>query len=99
MSMMHASTVKDAAAASLPPTASLMRWVIVATLPGIATMSYFFGLGVISNVVLAAAFGIALEAAVLRLRMRPIRVALNDSSALLTGVLLVHHCHPLAPGG
>lgn len=97
MSMMHASTVKDAAAASLPPTASLMRWVIVATLPGIATMSYFFGLGVITNVVLAAAFGVALEAVVLRLRMRPVRVALNDSSALLTGVLLGASLPPASP--
>ena len=79
MSMMHASGVKDAmTATAVPPTASLMRWVIAATLPGIATMSYFFGLGVISNVLLAAAFGIALEAAVLRLRKRPIRVTLND---------------------
>ena len=97
MSMMHASTVKDAAATSLPPTANLMRWVMAATLPGIATMSYFFGLGVISNVVLAAAFGIALEAAVLRLRMRPIRIALNDSSALLTGVLLGASLPPASP--
>ena len=98
MSMMHASGVKDAmTATAVPPTASLMRWVIAATLPGIATMSYFFGLGVISNVLLAAAFGIALEAAVLRLRKRPIRVTLNDSSALLTGVLLGTSLPPASP--
>ncbi|MDQ7731116.1 RnfABCDGE type electron transport complex subunit D [Halomonas sp. SpR1] len=98
MSMMHASGVNDAAkATNVPPTASLMRWVIIATLPGIATMSYFFGLGVISNVLLAAAFGVALEAAVLRLRRRPIRVMLNDSSALLTGVLLGASLPPASP--
>ena len=98
MSMMHASGVKDAmTTTAVPPTASLMRWVIAATLPGIATMSYFFGLGVISNVLLAAAFGVALEAAVLRLRQRPIRVALNDSSALLTGVLLGTSLPPASP--
>ncbi|MCA8864648.1 MULTISPECIES: RnfABCDGE type electron transport complex subunit D [unclassified Halomonas] len=97
MSMMHASDVNDTATTAVPPTASLMRWVIVATLPGIATMSYFFGLGVISNVLLAAAFGVALESAVLRLRMRPIGVALNDSSALLTGVLLGASLPPASP--
>ena len=98
MSMMHASGVKDAmTTTAVPPTASLMRWVIAATLPGIATMSYFFGLGVISNVLLAAAFGVALEAAVLRLRQRPIRVALDDSSALLTGVLLGTSLPPASP--
>ncbi|MBT2788118.1 MULTISPECIES: RnfABCDGE type electron transport complex subunit D [unclassified Halomonas] len=98
MSMMHAAGVNDAAkATNVPPTASLMRWVIIATLPGIATMSYFFGLGVISNVLLAAAFGVALEAAVLRLRRRPICVTLNDSSALLTGVLLGASLPPASP--
>ncbi|CAN0434238.1 unnamed protein product [Ectocarpus sp. 12 AP-2014] len=74
-----------------------MRWVIVATLPGIATMSYFFGLGVISNVLFAAAFGIALEAALLHLRKRPIRIMLNDSSALLTGFLLGVSLPPASP--
>ncbi|MDQ7730052.1 RnfABCDGE type electron transport complex subunit D [Halomonas sp. SpR8] len=98
MSMMHASGVNDAAkATNVPPMTRLMRWVIIATLPGIATMSYFFGLGVISNVLLAAAFGVALEAAVLRLRRRPIRVTLNDSSALLTGVLLGASLPPASP--
>ena len=98
MSMMHASGVKDAmTATAVPPTASLMRWVIAATMPGIATMSYFFGLGVISNVLLAAAFGIALEAAVLWLRKRAIRIALHDSSALLTGVLLGASLPPASP--
>lgn len=97
MSMIHASQVIDNNSAAIPPTASLMRWVIVATLPGIATMSYFFGLGVISNVLLAATFGVALEAALLHLRKRPIRVTLNDSSALLTGVLLGVSLPPASP--
>lgn len=97
MSMMHASQVNDGNSAAIPATASLMRWVIVATLPGIATMSYFFGLGVISNVLLAATFGVALEAALLHLRKRPIPVTLNDSSALLTGILLGVSLPPASP--
>lgn len=98
MSMMHSSSVSDARAAPvLPPTAHIMRWVIAATLPGIATMSYFFGLGVISNVLLAAAFGLTFEAFVLYLRKRSIRVTLDDSSALLTGVLLGASLPPASP--
>lgn len=97
MSRMHASQVNSRNAASVPSTAHLMRWVIIATLPGIATMSYFFGLGVVSNVVLAGIFGLGLEAAVLRLRKRPIRVTLNDSSALLTGILLGCSLPPASP--
>ncbi|TVP45739.1 MAG: RnfABCDGE type electron transport complex subunit D [Halomonas sp.] len=97
MSMMHASQVSSGIAAAVPPTANLMRWVIVATLPGIATMSYLFGLGVLSNVLLAIIFGLAFEAGVLRLRQRPLRPALNDSSALVTGVLLGVSLPPASP--
>ena len=98
MSMMHASGANDAPVTTfVPPTASLMRWVIVATLPGLATMSYFFGLGVLSNVLIAATVGVALEAAVLRLRKRPIRVTLNDASALLTAILLGVSLPPASP--
>lgn len=98
MSMMHASGVNDAPLTTfVPPTASLMRRVIVATLPGIATMSYFFGLGVLSNILIAAVLGVALEAAVLRLRKRPIRVTLNDASALLTAILLGVSLPPASP--
>ncbi len=98
MSMMHASGVHDApVVSSVPPTASLMRWVIVATLPGIATMSYFFGLGVLSNVLIAATLGVALEATVLRLRRRPIGVSLKDSSALVTAILLGVSLPPASP--
>ncbi|MFB9867841.1 RnfABCDGE type electron transport complex subunit D [Vreelandella sulfidaeris] len=96
MSMMHASSVKDAAS-TLPPTASLMRWVILATLPGMLTMSYFFGFGVISNVLIAVTFGIVFEAAVLRLRQRPIRSTLNDATALVTGILLGVSLPPASP--
>ncbi|MGO2241701.1 MAG: RnfABCDGE type electron transport complex subunit D [Halomonas sp.] len=98
MSMMQASqTGCENATAQRPSTANIMRWVIIATLPGIVTMSYFFGLGVLSNVLLAAAFGMAFEAAILRLRKRPIRVTLNDSSALLTGILLGVSLPPASP--
>ena len=92
MSMMHASRVGAA-----PSTTQLMRWVIVATLPGIAAMTYYFGLGVISNVLLAGLLALGAEALVITLRQRPIKPALWDSSALLTGILLGISLPPASP--
>ncbi|WP_096298188.1 RnfABCDGE type electron transport complex subunit D [Halomonas sp. hl-4] len=98
MSMLHASQINDRPHLSnMPSTGGIMRWVLIATLPGLITMTFFFGLGVISNVVLAAAFGLGFEALILWLRKRPLRPALNDASALLTGVLLGASLPPASP--
>lgn len=102
MSMMRASQSGDApqsfsATTSPPPTAHLMRWVIIATLPGLTIMTYYFGLGVISNVLLAGLMAITAEALILILRHQPLRPALNDSSALLTGLLLGASLPPASP--
>lgn len=95
--MLHASQVDDQPRLTTTPnTGGIMRWVIIATLPGLATMTFFFGLGVVSNVVIAAAFGLGLEALALRLRQRSLR-PLNDASALLTGVLLGASLPPASP--
>ena len=92
MSMMHAPQLGKA-----PSTAHVMRWVIAATLPGLAVMTLYFGLGILSNVLIAALWAVAAEALVLRLRHRPIWPTLNDSSALLTGVLLGASLPPASP--
>lgn len=92
MSMMHATQLGTA-----PPTAQLMRWVIAATLPGLAVMTFYFGLGVLSNVLIAALCAFAAEALILRLRHRPVWPTVNDASALLTGVLLGASLPPASP--
>lgn len=92
MSMMHASQ-RNAA----PTTAHLMRWVIFATLPGLGMMTYYFGLGVVSNVLLAALIALAVEALILHFRNRPLRPALTDLSALLSGLLLGASLPPASP--
>ncbi|KPQ24938.1 MAG: electron transport complex protein RnfD [Halomonas sp. HL-48] len=94
--MLHASHTDRSLIKPAPSTGSIMGWVIVATLPGLATMTFFFGLGVISNVLLAAAFGLGFEALILRLRQRSLR-PLSDSSALLSGVLLGASLPPASP--
>ena len=78
-------------------TGQVMRQVVIATLPGMAVMVWFFGHGVLINVMLAVTAALAAEAAVLRLRGRPVARTLGDCSALLTGVLLGLALPPLTP--
>lgn len=85
MSLMHAAQTPSRRPAG---TAAVMGWLLVATLPGIAALTWHFGWGVLTNVAFAAALGVGLEAAVLRLRGRPAGATLADNSALVTGVLL-----------
>ncbi len=77
--------------------ARVMREVLLALLPGILCAAWFFGWGVLVNIVIAAATCIAAEATVLAMRGRAVRATLADNSALLTGVLLALCLPPLAP--
>ncbi|MBT8138538.1 MAG: electron transport complex subunit RsxD [Gammaproteobacteria bacterium] len=69
-------------------TSQVMLWVALATLPGVAAMTLAFGWGTITNIVLAIAFGTALEALAMALRKRPPGFYLKDYSALVTALLL-----------
>lgn len=77
--------------------ARVMREVLLALLPGIVCAAWFFGWGVLVNIVIAAVTCLAAEAMVLRLRGRAVAATLADHSALLTGVLLALCLPPLAP--
>ena len=77
--------------------ARVMGEVLLALLPGILCAAWFFGWGVLVNIVIAATTCVAAEAAVLTLRGRAVRATLADRSALLTGVLLALCLPPLAP--
>lgn len=74
-----------------------MGQVLLALLPGIVVLSAFFGVGVVTNIILASAFALALEALVLVMRRRAPRPALNDGSALVTAWLLALALPPLSP--
>ncbi len=69
-------------------TATVMRLVLLATTPGIFTLTWFFGFGVIVNILWASLVAVGCEALALKLRKRPIGFYLNDASALVTAVLL-----------
>ncbi len=78
-------------------TSTMMRLVLLALLPGVVVQVYFFGYGVLIQLLLASVTALLTEALVLLLRRRPIRPHLADSSALLTAALLAVALPPLAP--
>lgn len=78
-------------------TARVMQQVILATLPGIIALSWFFGWGHIINIVWACIVALSCEALVLKLRKRPLGFYLGDYSALVTAVLLGIALPPYAP--
>ena len=80
-----------------PPLGWVMAQVLLALIPGVFAMVFFFGFGVVINLILAAVTAIIAEAGVLALRKRPLVPVLSDNSALVTGVLLALALPPLAP--
>lgn len=73
----------------------IMTWVLVAMLPGIGSAIWFFGWGVVINIITAITIAMAAEAVILRLRQRPIKASLNDGSAIVTATLLAVCLPPL----
>ena len=45
-----------------------MRDVLLATIPGVAVLTWFFGLGTLSNIIIASIFALSFEAIILKLR-------------------------------
>lgn len=74
-----------------------MMQVVLALVPAIVAMVYFFGYGVLVNIVLAVAVALATEALMLKIRERPLKPFLSDGSAVVTAMLLALAIPPLAP--
>ena len=77
--------------------ASVMRQVLYALVPGIVVMAYFYGWGILINIVLSIMIALTFEVASLWLRKRPIKVFLADYSAIVTACLFALSLPPLAP--
>jgi electron transport complex protein RnfD len=75
----------------------IMQKVLLALAPALVVHIWFFGVGIVLNIFVAALFAVASEAAVLRLRQRPVAFFLTDYSALVTAVLLAFALPPLMP--
>lgn len=73
------------------PSAStnrLMLNVIIALIPGTLAYIWYFGLGLLVNLVLAIGFALLFEAIILLLRKKPLKPYLGDYSAVITAWLL-----------
>ncbi|MDD2721381.1 MAG: electron transport complex subunit RsxD [Gallionella sp.] len=75
----------------------IMLKVLLALIPGIALYVWFFGPAILISLTLASITALATEAAMLKLRDRPVAPFLKDNSALLTAWLLALSIPPLAP--
>jgi len=78
-------------------TADVMRLVILATLPGVLAMTFFFGWGTLINILWASLLALTFEAICIRARKRPTLFYLRDYSAVLTAVLIALALPPFAP--
>lgn len=78
-------------------TQKVMQLLLLATLPGLLALTWHFGWGNLINIVIASVTALTCEAAIIRLRGRPIWFYLRDCSALVTAVLIGLALPPLAP--
>jgi electron transport complex protein RnfD len=74
-----------------------MITVLLAMIPGLIAYVWFFGWGVVINIILAVCTALAGEAAMLRVRRQPIMLYLTDGSAIVTAALLALAIPPTSP--
>ncbi|MCC5863587.1 MAG: RnfABCDGE type electron transport complex subunit D [Wenzhouxiangella sp.] len=75
----------------------MMQQVLFALVPAVAAHWWYFGPGILVQIVLACSFAVLFEAAMVRARGRSVSLALSDYSAVVTGVLFALCLPPLAP--
>ncbi|MDD2700031.1 MAG: electron transport complex subunit RsxD [Sideroxydans sp.] len=75
----------------------IMLRVLIALIPGVAIYVWYFGPAILVSITLAVVTALATEAAMLKLRNRPIKPYLSDNSSLITACLLALSIPPLAP--
>ncbi len=91
---------KTSGAPHMPPqttVAGVMLQVILALIPGVLAYTWFFGPGILIQILLATLFALLFEAIMLRWRGRPLKPFINDYSAVVTAVLFALCIPPLAP--
>ncbi len=76
---------------------TLMLRVLLALVPALLAWVWFFGWGIIFNLLIASTVAVAAEALMLKLRGRPIRRHLMDLTAIVTAALLVFCLPPTTP--
>ncbi|MGI9308943.1 MAG: RnfABCDGE type electron transport complex subunit D [Gammaproteobacteria bacterium] len=77
--------------------ATTMRQVILALLPVVITQTWFFGPGVLLNVLTSLVVAVIAESCILKIRGRDWRLFINDYSAVITALLLALCLPPGTP--
>lgn len=80
-----------------PSVSLIMLKVLLALVPGIIAYVWIYGGGILVTITLATVTALVAEAALLKLRERPIKPYLMDMSAVVTAWLLALALPPLAP--
>lgn len=75
----------------------IMRQVIYALIPAVSLCIWFFGWGIAIQILLAVTTALITETLMLYLRECPIKIFLNDFSAILTAILLAVVIPPYSP--
>lgn len=75
----------------------VMGHVLLALLPATLAYVWFFGFGIVYNMLVATATAVGCEAATLHLRGKAVRDTLMDGSAVVTAVLLAFALPPITP--
>jgi len=78
-------------------TSRMMVYVCIALIPGSVAEIYYLGWGILINLLLCISYALLVEAAVLKLRQRPVKIHLLDFSAVITGWLIALAIPPLIP--
>jgi len=78
-------------------TQRVMLLVLAACAPGALALTWLFGIGTLVNLLWASLVALGVEAAILKIRQRPLGFYLSDGSALVTAVLLALALPPYAP--
>ncbi len=74
-----------------------MTWVIIALIPGVLAMTWYFGWGTLINIALATITAVICESIAIKLRGRSPLPALSDLSAVVTALLFAIAVPPLLP--
>jgi electron transport complex protein RnfD len=75
----------------------IMLQVLLALIPGSLVMIFFFGWGILFNIILSILFAVSFETIALKIRKRPILPFLTDLSAITTAWLFALTLPPLVP--
>jgi len=74
-----------------------MLWVIIALIPGVIAMTWYFGWGTLINIAIATVTAVICEAVAIKLRNRSPLPVLSDLSAIVTALLFAIAIPPLLP--